>query len=95
MGYKLVALDLDGTTLKHIAITNNGSATIHTGTNTIIHECPFFVGDLLPMIDYCRDHQIHYGIHTAFDEYVLDDVPNFTGPIHNFSSMTTTVTMAD
>lgn len=51
-------------------IVHNGAATIHTGTHEIVHQFAMDAQALEPYMNYCRQHQIHFDINTAFDIYV-------------------------
>ncbi|WP_409343353.1 Cof-type HAD-IIB family hydrolase [Paenibacillus sp. MBLB4367] len=58
-------LDFDG-----ILVSNDGAATIKNKTKEIIHEHSFSVEDISPLITYCRQHEIHFSLTTAFNHYV-------------------------
>lgn len=59
-------------------ITHNGAATVDVKTREVINQFPMDLKGLQPYIDYCREHQIHFDVNTAFDLYV--DKPEFMSP---------------
>ncbi|WP_211747655.1 Cof-type HAD-IIB family hydrolase [Paenibacillus sp. Marseille-Q4541] len=51
-------------------ITHNGAATVDVKTHEVIDQFPMDAEGLQPYIDYCRKHQIHFDVNTAFGLYV-------------------------
>ncbi|WP_046215246.1 Cof-type HAD-IIB family hydrolase [Paenibacillus wulumuqiensis] len=51
-------------------IVHNGAATVHTGTREVIHQFPLDTAALENYMHYCRQHDIHFDINTAFEIYV-------------------------
>jgi Cof subfamily protein (haloacid dehalogenase superfamily) len=58
-------LEFDG-----ILILNDGAVTIENKTKEIIHEQSFTIEEVSPLIQYCRQNQIHFSVTTAFNHYV-------------------------
>lgn len=58
-------LNFDG-----ILVSNDGAVTINNKTKEILHEQSFTVSEILPLIKYCRQHEIHFSLATAFNYYV-------------------------
>ncbi len=56
-------------------IVHNGAATVHTGTGDIVHQFPLDVAALNNYIQYCRSHDIHFDVNTAYGIYV-DSIEN-------------------
>ncbi len=61
----LEELGLEGT-----IITHNGAATVQAAGRTIVHQFPFYMNDVLPLVRYCRENNIHFDICTPFDMFV-------------------------
>lgn len=58
-------LGLEGT-----IITHNGAATIRTEDKALVHHFPFSREELIPFIEYCKSHRIHYDVSTPFHLHV-------------------------
>ncbi|MFD2671835.1 Cof-type HAD-IIB family hydrolase [Marinicrinis sediminis] len=52
-----------------VLITHNGAVTLHSGTREILHQFDFPVAWIEPIVQYCREQQVHFDINTAFDMY--------------------------
>ncbi|WP_442601349.1 Cof-type HAD-IIB family hydrolase [Paenibacillus sp. KN14-4R] len=52
------------------AIAHNGAATVLSQDSKLIHEFAFSAEEITPLIRYCREHQIHFDVSTAFDLFV-------------------------
>jgi Cof subfamily protein (haloacid dehalogenase superfamily) len=59
------ALDFNG-----ILVSNDGAVTINNQTKEIIHEHSFTLEEISPLINYCRQNDIHFSLTTAFNHYV-------------------------
>lgn len=59
------ALDFQG-----ILVSNDGAVTINNQTKEIMHENSFTVEEIMPLIIYCRQNEIHFSLTTAFNYYV-------------------------
>lgn len=51
-------------------IVHNGAATVHTGTGKIVHQFPLDVPALENYMSYCRSHDLHFDVNTAYTIYV-------------------------
>lgn len=63
--------------LEGIVITHNGATTIRTSDHAVLHQYPFDVRLVEPVVRYCRANGIHYDICTPFHlftESELDDM---------------------
>ncbi|OKP96028.1 Cof-type HAD-IIB family hydrolase [Paenibacillus sp. P46E] len=56
---------------------HNGAATVRVEDREVLHIYGLDARGLDPYIEYCRAHDIHYDVNTAFDMYV-DNVANLT-----------------
>ncbi len=56
-------------------VSHNGATTIRTDTKEILHEFSYDIREVAEIINYCREHDIHFSVCTAFDFYVerMDD----------------------
>ncbi|MGM0881160.1 MAG: Cof-type HAD-IIB family hydrolase [Bacillota bacterium] len=53
--------------LKGTLITHNGAATINADDRSVVHQFDMVPDHLLPFINYCRNHSIHFDLNTAFE----------------------------
>jgi Cof subfamily protein (haloacid dehalogenase superfamily) len=60
---------------KGILVSNDGTVTINAESKKVIGECSYSIDEVAPFIQYCREHNIHFSICTAFDYFVeiMDD----------------------
>lgn len=56
--------------LKGMLIAHNGAATVLSEQAKLIHSYPFEMKRLRGLVEYCREHGIHYDANTAFDMYI-------------------------
>ncbi|WP_339281917.1 Cof-type HAD-IIB family hydrolase [Paenibacillus sp. FSL H8-0282] len=63
--------------LSGYVLGHNGAATVRVKDREVLHQYGMDARGLDPYIDYCRKHDIHYDVNTAFDMYV-DNVENLT-----------------
>lgn len=56
--------------LEGVVITHNGAATIGSEGRKVLHQFEMNNADLDPYLRYCREHQLHFDVNTAFDLYV-------------------------
>lgn len=56
--------------LNGFVITHNGAATVDIKTRKVVDQFPIQAEELVPYIDYCRQHDIHFDVNTAFGLYV-------------------------
>ncbi|WP_202078328.1 HAD family hydrolase [Caldalkalibacillus salinus] len=56
-------------------ITHNGAVIYHPVTGEVEKEIGFEAQELLPFIEYCREHQIQFDLNTALDMYVEQSTP--------------------
>lgn len=61
----LEELGLDG-----VVITHNGAATVASEGSKLLHYFEINGAELDPYLHYCRQHQLHFDVNTAFDLYV-------------------------
>ncbi|MGZ9582928.1 Cof-type HAD-IIB family hydrolase [Paenibacillus marinisediminis] len=61
---------LDELGLEGIVITHNGAATVASKSRKELNLFELQGQDLDRYMDYCRKHQIHFDVNTAFDLYV-------------------------
>jgi len=71
-------------------IVHNGAATVHAGTREIVHQFPLAAQGLDPYIQYCKQHDIHFDINTAFGLYVdsIDTLQADAGKMYDNFLMT-------
>jgi HAD superfamily hydrolase (TIGR01484 family) len=55
---------------KGILVSNDGAVTLKTDTKEIIHEFSYTIDNVEHFITYCRTHDIHFSVCTAYDYYV-------------------------
>lgn len=68
---------LDELGLEGIVITHNGAATVASKGRQLLSHFQMEENELDIYIDYCRKHNIHFDINTAFDLYI-DNVEGIT-----------------
>jgi len=56
--------------LSGILITHNGAATVRSEDREVLFQYDIDSSDLIGVLDYCREHRIHFDLNTAFDMYV-------------------------
>ena len=56
--------------LEGVVITHNGAATIASEGREVLHYFDIDGAELDPYLQYCRKHQLHFDVNTAFDLYV-------------------------
>ncbi|MBP2001264.1 Cof subfamily protein (haloacid dehalogenase superfamily) [Paenibacillus shirakamiensis] len=56
--------------LEGYVITHNGAATVDVKTRDIVHEFAIDAQGLLPYMDYCRRHGVHFDVNTTYGLYV-------------------------
>lgn len=66
---------IDQLGFKGLLVSNDGAVTIKTNTKEILHEFSYSINEVAPLIYYCRKHNIHFSVCTAFDYFVefMDD----------------------
>lgn len=63
--------------LSGYVLGHNGAATVRVNDRKVLHQFGLDARGLDPYIEYCRQHDIHFDVNTAFDMYV-DNVENLT-----------------
>lgn len=61
--------------LSGYVLGHNGAVTVRVENREILHQFGLDARGLDPYIAYCREHNIHFDVNTAFDMYV-DNVEN-------------------
>lgn len=61
---------LDELGIKGILVSHNGATTIRTDSREILHEFSYGIEEVADLVKYCRKHDIHFSICTAFDFYI-------------------------
>lgn len=52
-------------------ITHNGAATVSSEDRSVLYLFfPFDMEEILPMVEYCRKHEVHFDVNSAFTMYV-------------------------
>ncbi|GGF69932.1 sugar phosphate phosphatase [Paenibacillus albidus] len=68
--------------LKGYLIGHNGASTVRVEDREVLHQFSMDGRGLDPYIEYCREHNIHFDVNTAFGMYV-DNVENLTKEAHH------------
>ncbi|MEK3686128.1 Cof-type HAD-IIB family hydrolase [Paenibacillus sp. FSL R10-2736] len=63
--------------LSGYVLGHNGAVTVSVKDRKVLHQYGMDARGLDPYIAYCREHDIHFDVNTAFDMYV-DNVENLT-----------------
>lgn len=61
---------LDELGIEGILISHNGATTIRTDNKEILHEFSYDIEEVADIVKYCRKHDIHFSICTAFEFYI-------------------------
>lgn len=67
-GNTLPLLELLG--LEGVVITHNGAAIVESKTRKVLHHYRMELDELMPILEYCRSHKVHYDVCTAFEIFV-------------------------
>ncbi|MGG4033330.1 Cof-type HAD-IIB family hydrolase [Paenibacillus cisolokensis] len=76
----LEEIGLEGT-----IITHNGGATVETAKRKVIHQYTLREEQLQVFVDYCRRHELHFDISTAFEvlvERLTPEIEEIYGQFH-------------
>jgi hypothetical protein len=58
---------IEALNLNHPVITHNGAVVYHPVHKTAEQQVGYKIHELMPILEYCREHHIHFDANTAFD----------------------------